>query len=77
MEAYEDAIRRTTTKAAPWYVVPADHKWFTRVVVANAIVDRLERLDLAFPKLAPSKRAELAKCRRLLMKGAPPERKRT
>src|SRR5262249_38308994 len=45
MRAYEDAIRATATKHAPWFVVPADHKWFTRLVVAAAVVDALERLD--------------------------------
>jgi PPK2 family polyphosphate:nucleotide phosphotransferase len=49
-EAYEDAIRATATKHAPWYVVPADHKWFTRVVVASAVVQKLRSLDLQFPR---------------------------
>jgi PPK2 family polyphosphate:nucleotide phosphotransferase len=68
MEAYEDAIRHTATPEAPWYVVPADHKWFTRLVVAAAIVDTLESLDLAFPKVGAGKRAELAAARALLTK---------
>ncbi len=51
MEAYEDTIRNTATAAAPWYVVPADHKWFTRLVVAAAVVECLESLDLQYPKL--------------------------
>ena len=51
MDAYEDAIRGTATKHAPWYVVPADNKWFSRLVVAAAIVDRLEELDPKFPDL--------------------------
>ena len=51
MAAYEDMIRGTATKAAPWYVVPADHKWFTRLVVAAAIVEHLETIDPQFPTL--------------------------
>ena len=49
MAAYEDVIRRTSSPHAPWYVVPADHKWFTRLVVVSAILDALSSLDLAFP----------------------------
>jgi PPK2 family polyphosphate:nucleotide phosphotransferase len=63
MEAYEDAIRRTATPEAPWIVVPADHKWFTRLVVSNVIVDALEKLDLQFPTIDPARRAELAQAR--------------
>jgi PPK2 family polyphosphate:nucleotide phosphotransferase len=66
MAAYEDMIRHTASKHAPWYVVPADHKWFTRLVVASAIIDRLHALDLAFPDVAPAKRRELAAVRRAL-----------
>ena len=50
MEAYEDMIRNTATKEAPWYVVPADNKWFTRVVVAAAVIDALASLDLQYPE---------------------------
>ena len=50
MQAYEQTIRHTATKDAPWYVVPADHKWFTRLVVAATLVERLEALDLKYPK---------------------------
>jgi PPK2 family polyphosphate:nucleotide phosphotransferase len=67
MEAYEEMIRATASKHAPWYVVPADHKWFTRLVVAAAIVDALERLDLAFPKVAADQRAALRQARRMLV----------
>ena len=67
MEAYEDMIRATATPHAPWYVVPADNKWFTRLVVAAAVVDALERLDLRYPKVDKKKRAELAAARALLM----------
>jgi PPK2 family polyphosphate:nucleotide phosphotransferase len=66
MAAYEDMIRNTSTPDAPWYVVPADHKWFTRLVVAAAIVRSLEELRLEFPSLNSAARAELRKARRLL-----------
>jgi PPK2 family polyphosphate:nucleotide phosphotransferase len=63
MQAYEDMIRNTSTKRAPWYVVPADHKWFTRLVVAEVVVDALERLDVSFPKIDAKKRKELKDAR--------------
>ena len=66
MRAYEQAIQETATENAPWYVVPADHKWFTRIVVAAAMVDALESLDLSYPELTKTQRSELAKARRLL-----------
>jgi len=66
MEAYEDMIRHTSTPHAPWYVVPADHKWFTRVVVSETIVETLRGLDLAYPSVDASKRKELAEARRAL-----------
>jgi PPK2 family polyphosphate:nucleotide phosphotransferase len=62
-EAYEDMIRATATKDAPWYVVPADSKWFTRVVVAAAIIDALGSLDLKFPEVDDDKKKELAAAR--------------
>jgi PPK2 family polyphosphate:nucleotide phosphotransferase len=62
-EAYEDMLRATATKDAPWYVVPADNKWFTRVVVAAAIIDALGSLDLRFPKVDDDKAKELAAAR--------------
>ena len=58
-EAYEDVIQHTATDYAPWYVVPADHKWFTRLVVAGAIIDALEDLELAYPVVDERKREEL------------------
>jgi PPK2 family polyphosphate:nucleotide phosphotransferase len=58
-KAYEEAIQNTATPHAPWFVVPADHKWFTRLVVAGAVIDALEELDLAYPKVDSHKRAEL------------------
>jgi PPK2 family polyphosphate:nucleotide phosphotransferase len=63
MEAYEEAIRATAAEHAPWYVVPADNKWFTRLVVAAAIVESLERLELAFPRVTDAQREELAMAR--------------
>jgi PPK2 family polyphosphate:nucleotide phosphotransferase len=66
MAAYEDAICRTAAPHAPWIVVPADHKWFTRLVVSNAIVDALEGLALAYPTIDAARRAELGDARRLL-----------
>ena len=69
MSAYEEAIRATAAKHAPWYVVPADNKWFTRLVVAGAIVDGLERLDLAYPQVDEAQRKELAAARAMLMAG--------
>ena len=68
-EAYEDMIRHTATEDAPWSVVPADNKWFTRVVVAAAVVSTLGSLDLAYPKVGPEKLKELAAARRALQAG--------
>ena len=65
--AYDTAIRGTATKRAPWYVVPADHKWYTRLIVASAIVDTLVELDLAFPEANKGKRKELEKVRAALL----------
>jgi PPK2 family polyphosphate:nucleotide phosphotransferase len=66
MAAYEDMIRHTATPEAPWYVVPADHKWFTRLVVAAAVADALEELDLKFPPVDRARRRELAAARAAL-----------
>jgi PPK2 family polyphosphate:nucleotide phosphotransferase len=66
MSAYQDAIRNTATPAAPWFVVPADHKWFTRLVVAEAIVDTMKRLDLHFPTIDRDKKKELRASERSL-----------
>ncbi len=65
--AYEDMIRNTAAKHAPWYVVPADNKWFTRVVVAAAVIDTLTALNLAYPKVGPDKLKELAAAKRALL----------
>jgi PPK2 family polyphosphate:nucleotide phosphotransferase len=69
MEAYEEMIRNTATKYAPWYVVPADNKWFTRVVVAAAAIGTLASLDLEFPEVGKEKRKELEKIREKLAGG--------
>jgi PPK2 family polyphosphate:nucleotide phosphotransferase len=68
MEAYEDMIRNTATREAPWYVVPADNKWFTRLVVAGAVIDGLSSLDLGYPKVGPAKIKELEAVRESLTK---------
>jgi len=67
MDAYEETIRRTATKFAPWYVVPADNKWFTRVVVAAAVIDALASLDLAYPKVDKRRKEELDAARLALI----------
>src|SRR6266404_7597494 len=64
MEAYEDMIRNTATKEAPWYVVPADNKWFTCAVVAAEVIDVLSSLDLHYPKVSEAKLKELAAAKR-------------
>lgn len=64
--AYEEMIRNTSSPQAPWYVVPADNKWFMRLVVADAIIDALEGLNLSFPKVDPEKRKELDAARAAL-----------
>jgi PPK2 family polyphosphate:nucleotide phosphotransferase len=69
MEAYEDMIQNTATKNAPWYVVPADNKWFTRVIVAAAVIDALADLDLHYPKVNDEKLKELAAAKRALNAG--------
>ena len=67
MEAYEEMIRETATEDSPWYVVPAENKWFTRVMVAAAVIDALSSLDLSYPKVSEAKRKELAEARKLLI----------
>ncbi len=70
MEAYEDMIRRTATAQAPWHVVPADNKWFTRLVVAATVVDVLEKLDPKLPRLDTAALAEMEKARQELLSEA-------
>ena len=67
MEAYEDMISHTATDYAPWYVVPADNKWFMRVVVAAAVIDALASLDLHYPEVTEAQRKELAAAKEALL----------
>lgn len=66
MKAYEEMIRNTARPHAPWYVVPADHKWFTRLVVGSAIVDALNNLKLAYPKVDSERRKALETARAVM-----------
>ncbi len=68
MTAYEEMIAATSTKNSPWYVVPADNKWYTRLVVAAAIVDTLKDLHVAYPAVDPEKRKQLEQARKELEK---------
>ena len=69
MHAFQEAIRATASKRAPWYVVPADNKWFTRLLVAAAIVEAVENLDLAYPAVDAKKQKELQATRVALSRG--------
>jgi PPK2 family polyphosphate:nucleotide phosphotransferase len=69
MKAYEDALEATSTEHAPWYVIPADHKWFTRLAVADVIVEALEEIDPQFPEVSTTQKEELARARALLEGG--------
>ncbi len=71
MHAYEDMIQETATAHAPWYVVPADNKWFTRIVVAAVVIDTMASLDLHYPKVGEAKLAELAAAREELLREDP------
>ena len=66
-DAYEEMIRNTASEEAPWYVVPADNKWFTRLVISTVLVDTLESLDLSYPKVDPAKRKELEAAKKVLV----------
>ena len=68
-DAYEEMIQQTASKHAPWYVVPADNKWFTRLIVASAIIETLDQLNLAFPDVDKAKKKELIKVRESLLHG--------
>jgi PPK2 family polyphosphate:nucleotide phosphotransferase len=67
MRAYEDVFTNTSTESAPWHIVPADHKWFTRLAVANIIGQRLEALGLDYPKVSQTQKEALQEVRRLLL----------
>jgi len=66
-EAYEEMIQNTATKHAPWFVVPADNKWFTRLIVASAIIQALDELHLSFPEVDKAKKKELEAVRHSLL----------
>jgi polyphosphate kinase 2 (PPK2 family) len=67
-KAYEDMIKNTATKHNPWFVVPADKKWFTRVVVSAAVIDTLVSLDLAYPEVDSARLADIAKAKEVLLR---------
>jgi PPK2 family polyphosphate:nucleotide phosphotransferase len=67
MAAYQDMIRHTSTKSAPWHIVPADHKWFARVVIGSTIVSALDRLDLKFPEVDKADLSEFKRVREALL----------
>jgi hypothetical protein len=71
MAAYEDMIPATSRPGAPWYIVPADHKWFARLVVAAAVIETLEGLDLRFPKVGAGVLKEMRKVRAALVAETP------
>src|SRR5262249_45237037 len=66
MAAYQDVIRHTSAPYAPWHIVPADHKWFARVVIGSAIISALEDLNLRFPRVSKSAQQDFAKVRKAL-----------
>ena len=66
MQSYQDAMQNTSTKNAPWYIIPADHKWFTRVVVSDIIVNKMESLKLTYPKVDEAHLKSLAEAKQLL-----------
>jgi PPK2 family polyphosphate:nucleotide phosphotransferase len=68
LDAYDDAIRHTATPEAPWYIIPGDQKWFTRLVVASVVIDTLESLKLHFPVVDKQRQRELASAKRLLLR---------
>ena len=69
MKAYEQVLSKTSTEEAPWFIVPADHKWFTRLVIARLVVEALESLDLKFPQPSQADRTSLDKARKRLLRG--------
>ena len=66
MKAYEEAISETSKEHAPWYVIPADEKWFARVAVIQIIIEALEKMNLQYPELFPEDKAALAEAKRHL-----------
>ncbi len=69
MKAYEDVFNHTSTKWAPWYIIPANHKWFTRVAIADIIISRLKSLKLSYPTATPQHNRDLLKVKRMLERG--------
>ena len=69
MAAYEDMINHTSTEVAPWYVIPADHKWFAHLAVSNILVDTLKALDLRYPEITDAQRAQLSLAKETLQRG--------
>ena len=68
MEAYEEMFNQTSTEWAPWYIIPADHKWFTRLCVSEIVVATLKSLDLKYPQVNEAELAELQKAKAELLK---------
>lgn len=68
MQAYEDALNATSTKCAPWYVIPADHKWVSRALVAKILTTTIKSLDLAYPEVTPTQRKQIAEAKKQLQK---------
>jgi hypothetical protein len=66
MHVYEEMVRHTSTPGSPWYVVPADKKWFTRLVVADAVIHALESLGVDYPKIDSAKRKQMEQMRAIL-----------
>jgi hypothetical protein len=67
VEAYEDALEATSTELSPWYIVPADQKWVARSIVASIVTDTIGRLDLRYPELSETQRADFAAARQELL----------
>src|SRR5204863_6570742 len=66
MKAYADALEATSTKASPWYVIPADKKWFTRIAVSTVLVETMDAMDLKFPAVSDAEKADLAEAKKIL-----------
>jgi PPK2 family polyphosphate:nucleotide phosphotransferase len=76
-KAYEDAISATSTETAPWFIIPADDKWFSRLAIATVIHEQFKKLDLSYPKVSPAQREELQKAKdRLLGEGGSDEKQK-
>jgi hypothetical protein len=67
MSAYEEAIKATTEDHAPWYVIPADKKWFTRIAISKIIVDTFKEMKMKLPELSAAEKARLEECRKRLI----------